>query len=64
MCIKQKVGGEYRVGGLHSIERGLKMPIFAIVFAIVSVISNAITGPTIQAYNVAESFKTAWGVDL
>lgn len=39
------------------------MPIFAIVFAIVSVISNAITGPTIQAYNVAESFKTAWGVD-
>ena len=28
-----------------------------------SVISNAITGPTIQAYNVAESFKNAWGID-
>lgn len=60
---KTKVGGEYRGGPAFYIERGLKMPIFAIVFAIVSVISNAITGPTIQAYNVAESFKTAWGVD-
>ena len=60
---KTKVGGEYRGGPAFYIERGLKMPVFAIVFAVVSVISNAITGPTIQAYNVAESFKTAWGVD-
>lgn len=60
---KTKVGGEYRGGPAFYIEKGLKMPIFAIVFAIVSVISNAITGPTIQAYNVAESFKNAWGVE-
>lgn len=39
------------------------MPVFAIIFAVVSIISNAVTGPTIQAYNVAESFKNAWGID-
>ena len=54
---KTKVGGIQRLRSCVYIEKGLKMPAFAIVFAVVSVISNAITGPTIQAYNVAESFK-------
>lgn len=60
---KTKIGGEYRGGPAFYIEKGLKMPVFALVFAVVSIISNAVTGPTIQAYNVAESFKNAWGID-
>lgn len=60
---KTKIGGEYRGGPAFYIEKGLKMPVFAIIFAVVSIISNAVTGPTIQAYNVAESFKNAWGID-
>ncbi len=58
---KTKTNGEYRGGPAFYIEKGLKCVPFAVLFAIVSVIANGLTGPTIQAFNIADACKNAFG---
>lgn len=64
---KEKIGGEYRGGPAYYIEKGFSnMPkfgrAFAILFAITGVIANGFTGPTIQAFNITDATKNAWGI--
>lgn len=59
---KLKIDGEYRGGPAYYIERGTGLKAFAILFAITGVVANGFTGPTIQAFNVAEATENAWGV--
>jgi len=58
---KSKLNGEYRGGPAYYIEKGLKSPVFAFVFAILGTFSFGITGPTVQAFNIADSLHTAFG---
>lgn len=60
---KLKIGGEYRGGPAYYIEKGTGLRFFAVLFAIAGVIANGFTGPTIQAYNIAEASKNAFGVE-
>ncbi|GMA42144.1 putative sodium/proton-dependent alanine carrier protein YrbD [Mobilicoccus caccae] len=64
---KEEVAGEYRGGPAYYIEKGIKfrwiaMPL-AIAYAVSTVFATTITGPSIQAFNIAESVNNAWGVD-
>ena len=54
---KTKIDGEYRGGPAYYIEKGTGLTFLAILFAITGVIANGFTGPTIQAFNVAEATK-------
>ncbi|MEG1068439.1 MAG: alanine/glycine:cation symporter family protein [Anaerovoracaceae bacterium] len=59
---KEKIDGEYRGGPAYYIEKGTGVKSFAVLFAITAVIANGFTGPTIQAFNVAEAAHNAFGV--
>ena len=59
---KEKIGGEYRGGPAYYIAKGTGLKFFGVLFAISAVIANGITGPTIQAFNVAEAAQNAWGI--
>ncbi|MBZ9687518.1 alanine:cation symporter family protein [Clostridium estertheticum] len=59
---KEDIIGDYRGGPAYYIEKGLKNKPFAILFAIVTIIGNGFTGPGIQAFNIAESTNTAFGI--
>ncbi|WP_307781289.1 alanine/glycine:cation symporter family protein [Agilicoccus flavus] len=60
---KQEVNGEYRGGPAYYIEKGLGLKWLAALYALATVFACTITGPSIQAYNIAESVDNAWGVD-
>lgn len=59
---KEEIDGEYRGGPAYFIEKGTGIRILAVLFAIAGIIANAFTGPTIQAFNIAESAKNAFGI--
>lgn len=59
---KEQINGEYRGGPAYFIEKGTGLKFLAILFAIAGIIANAFTGPTIQAFNIAESANNAFGV--
>lgn len=59
---KEEINGEYRGGPAYYIEKGTGFKAMAIVFAIAAVIANAFTGPTIQAFNIAESVHNTFGI--
>ncbi|SEG14517.1 alanine or glycine:cation symporter, AGCS family [Caloramator fervidus] len=59
---KEEIGGEYRGGPAYYIEKGLKNRAFAIIFALAVTIACGFTGPGIQAFNIADSFKNAFGI--
>jgi AGCS family alanine or glycine:cation symporter len=59
---KEDIAGDYRGGPAYYIEKGLKNKPFAILFAIVTIIGNGFTGPGIQAFNIAETSQTAFGI--
>ncbi len=59
---KEEINGEYRGGPAYFIEKGTGLKFLAILFAIAGIIANAFTGPTIQAFNIAESANNAFGV--
>ncbi|WP_121610706.1 alanine/glycine:cation symporter family protein [Mesobacillus foraminis] len=59
---KEDVGGEYRGGPAYYMEKGLRSKPLAILFAIVTVIATGFTGPGVQAFNIADSAKTAFGI--
>lgn len=59
---KEEINGEYRGGPAYYIEKGTGIKALAVLFAIAGLIANALTGPTIQAFNVAESVNNAFGI--
>ncbi|MEP9409031.1 alanine/glycine:cation symporter family protein [Peribacillus frigoritolerans] len=59
---KQDIAGEYRGGPAYYIEKGLKNKPFAILFAIVTIVATGFTGPGVQAFNIADSAKNAFGI--
>ncbi|MBN7773798.1 alanine/glycine:cation symporter family protein [Clostridium aminobutyricum] len=59
---KEEINGEYRGGPAYYIEKGTGIKAMAVVFAIAATIANALTGPTIQAFNIAESVHNTFGI--
>lgn len=59
---KEEIAGDYRGGPAYYIEKGLKNRPFAIAFALAVIIACGFTGPGVQAFNIADSFKNAFGV--
>lgn len=59
---KEEVHTTYRGGPAYYIEKGLKNKPFAIIFAVATVIACGFTGPGIQAFNIADSAKNAFGI--
>ena len=63
---KVEIDGEYKGGPAYYIEKGMggKKPakLFAVIFALAAILANGITGPTIQAFNFAESAENAFGM--
>ncbi|MFL9830941.1 alanine/glycine:cation symporter family protein [Flavobacterium sp. ST-87] len=60
---KEKHLGEFRGGPAFYIERGLGVKWFAVLFAIVSVISAGVFLPGVQANSVAEGIQNAFNFD-
>lgn len=59
---KEDIAGDYRGGPAYYIEKGLKNKPFAIAFALANIIANGFTGPGVQAFNIADSAKNAFGI--
>lgn len=59
---KDEIAGEYRGGPAYYIEKGLKNRPFAILFSLAVIIACGFTGPGVQAFNIADSFKNAFGI--
>lgn len=60
---KEEIAGDYRGGPAYYISKALKNKAFAIIYAITVIIACGFTGPGIQAFNIAESTKNAFGID-
>ena len=60
---KEQLGKEYRGGPAFYIEKGLGMKWYAWTFAIATVIATGLLLPGVQANSIAESLKTALGID-
>ncbi len=59
---KQDITGDYSGGPAYYIEKGLKNKPFAILFAIATIVATGFTGPGVQAFNIADSAKNAFGI--
>lgn len=59
---KEEVNGEYRGGPAYYIGKGTKLKPLAILFAVCAVLAFGFTGPTIQAFNIAEATHNAFGI--
>ena len=64
---KEKFGGEYAGGPAFYMKKGIRNKRVAIVlsmlYAVIAVIAPMITGPTVQAFNIADSMHAAFGID-
>lgn len=60
---KEKHLGEFRGGPSFYIERGLGMKWFAVLFAVIAVISAGVFLPGVQANSVAEGIKNAFHIE-
>ncbi|ERJ13397.1 alanine/glycine:cation symporter family protein [Haloplasma contractile] len=60
---KKEINGEYRGGPAFYIDKGLGMRWFAILFAVVSVISIGLFLPMVQSANIADAVSTAFRID-
>ncbi len=60
---KEEIAGDYRGGPAYYIEKGLKNKVFSIVFALSTIIACGFTGPGVQAFNIADSAKNAFGIN-
>ncbi|MEC5164730.1 AGCS family alanine or glycine:cation symporter [Flavobacterium sp. PL11] len=60
---KEKHQGQFRGGPAFYIERGLGVKWFAVLFAVVSVISAGVLLPGVQANSVADGIKNAFQLD-
>lgn len=60
---KEKHLGQFRGGPAFYIERGLGVKWFAVLFAIVSIISAGLLLPGVQANSVADGIQNAFNID-
>jgi len=60
---KESINKEFRGGPAFYIEKGLGVKWYAILFAIVTIVATGVLLPGVQANSIAESLKTAAGVD-
>lgn len=60
---KEEVNGEYRGGPAFYIEKGLRWKWLAVIYAVAGIFAYTVTGPSIQAFNIATSAESAWGID-
>ncbi|VXB17296.1 sodium:alanine symporter family protein [Massilia sp. 9I] len=60
---KESINREFRGGPAFYIEKGLGVKWYAVLFAIVTIIATGLLLPGVQANSIAESLKTAAGVD-
>jgi AGCS family alanine or glycine:cation symporter len=60
---KEKHLGQFRGGPAFYIERGLGVKWFAVLFAIVSIISAGLLLPGVQANSVADGIENAFNID-
>lgn len=64
---KVKLDDEYKGGPAFYIEKGLGgstgAKVFAMLFALASILANGVTGPTIQAFNFSEAAQNAFGLN-
>lgn len=59
---KQEINGEYRGGPAYYIEKGLGIKWFAVVFAIVAILSCGFLLPSVQSNSIASSVKNAFEI--
>lgn len=60
---KEEINGEYRGGPAYYIEKGLNARWLGIVYALAAILAFTVTGPSIQAYNIAETANSAFSFD-
>lgn len=60
---KEEIGGEYRGGPAYYMEKGLNARWLGIIYALAAVLAFTVTGPSIQAYNIAETANVAFSFD-
>jgi AGCS family alanine or glycine:cation symporter len=60
---KEKIDGNYRGGPAYYILKGLKKKPFAILFAIVTVISLGLLMPGVQSNAICDAFQHSFGID-
>lgn len=61
---KDKVNGEYIGGPALFIEKGIKSKIYAIVFAVATILGPGILMPGLHANSVASTFQRAFGTSM
>lgn len=61
---KEKRDGQYRGGPAYYIEKGLGMKWYAVLFAIVTIISMAVCLPGIQSNSISTSLQNAFGLPV
>ena len=63
---KEKVGGEYSGGPAFYIKKGIKNKSFgkvlSMVYAFLTLMAVMMTGPSVQAFNIADSMNAAFGL--
>lgn len=60
---KESINKQYRGGPAFYIEKGLGVKWYALLFAFVTIFATGLLLPGVQANSIAESLKTAAGVD-
>ena len=60
---KEKIDGNYRGGPAYYILKGLRKKTFAIIFAIVTVISLGLLMPGVQSNAICSAFHHSFGID-
>ncbi|MCC2972110.1 sodium:alanine symporter family protein [Massilia sp. IC2-476] len=60
---KESINKEFRGGPAFYIEKGLGVKWYAVLFAIVTIVATGLLLPGVQANSIAESLKTAAGID-
>jgi len=60
---KESVNKEFRGGPAFYIEKGLGVKWYAVLFALVTIVATGLLLPGVQANSIAESLKTAAGID-
>ncbi|RBW68518.1 alanine/glycine:cation symporter family protein [Bacillus taeanensis] len=60
---KSKQDGQYRGGSPYYIGKGLKLEWYAVLFAVVTMVSMAVLVPSIQVNTIALSMESAFGIN-
>ncbi len=60
---KESINKEFRGGPAFYIEKGLGIKWYAVLFAVTTILATGVLLPGVQANSIAESLKTAAGID-